>query len=314
MSVDFGTTAYPGTFPSLWRGEAKVLPGDFKLKQSFAEGVFIPRGIALQLDFANMEASVVKIAKVIAGGSTTAPRVKKNSLLQVGDFVMKVGKTNLACEVTAIDSSNASYDVLTLDEALTTLTVGDYLVEVDEPSDAVTGVTGVYTLAVGTKPAAGDKLSLDGVVYEYAAAEGDAVFAIGSDAKGAAANIEDAVSAQYDGVFSVVAKNGKIIFTQLVQGVGDIPALVVTPVPSTGTLAATIAETTEGVTPVSVEVSPKYVPDAIVVEPKTTKTNGFMTVVAAYDAIVLREVMPMPDIWLTGFSLKNNPSIKYIKQ
>lgn len=318
MSVVFNRVFIPGGMPVFWRGEAKVLPGDFKLKQTFAEGDLIRQGTPLQLDFANMEAAVVKVAKVLAGGSTTAPRVTKGTLLRAGDVVMKLGKGDISPVVVSVNTTNADYDVVTLSAAISGLTAGDFLQECSAYSDAAaeTTVQGVHTLTIGTKPAAGDKLSLDGVVYEFAAAEGDAVYAIGSDAKGAAANIEDAVSAQYDGVFSVVAKNGKIIFTQLVGGVGALPVLVVTPAPSTGTLAATIATTTEGVAAVgAVEASPLYVADAVVETTKKYETNGFQTVSAAYEVVILKEVAyPIPASWLEGFSLRSNHGIKYIKQ
>lgn len=127
-----------------------------------------------------------------------------------------------------------------------TIEAGTLFVEAAGASSIEAAVKGVHTLTIDTKPAAGDKLSLDGVVYEYAATEGAGVYAIGSDALEAASNIEDAVSAQYAGIFSVVANNGKLIFTQLTAGIGALPVLVVTPVAVTGTLAATITNTTEG--------------------------------------------------------------------
>lgn len=317
MSITFGSTKFPGRFPVFWRGETKVLPGDFKLKQEFAEGFLIPKGTSLQLDLANKEASVVKVARVVSGGTTTAPRVVKGTMFQGGETIMKVGKDDLTLTISSVNRSNADYDVVTLSGALTTLVAGDDIVEASAVSgEASAGTKGVYALTIGTKPAAGDKLSLDGVVYEYAAAEGDAVYAVGADAKAAAANIEDAVSAQYDGVFSVKAMNGKLIFTQLVAGVGAIPALVVTKVAETGTLVATIAQTTAGAAATGITGAvPVYAPDAVTSDDYTYKADGFQTVPVAYEALVLREVAyPLPDMWKTGYSLKNNPSIKYIKQ
>lgn len=317
MSITFGTTKFPGRFPVFWRGEAKVLPGDFKLKQAFAEDFLIPKGTSLQLDFANKEATVVKVAHVVAGGTTSAPRVAKGTLYQGGETVMKVGKTDVTVTISSVNRTNADYDVLTLSGAVSTLAAGDYIVEASAVSGtAAEGTKGVYILTIGTKPAAGDKLSLDGKEYEFAAAEGDSVFAVGADAKATAANIEDAVSAQYDGIFSVVAKNGKLTFTQLVGGVGAIPVLVVTPVAETGTLAATIAQTTAGVAASGIiEAAPLYAPDSVTSEDYTYKADGFQTVPVAFEALVLKEVAyPLPDMWKTGYSLKNNPSIKYIKQ
>lgn len=321
MGVSFDKTAFGGRAPKFY-GDPKILPGDFKVKQTLTEGSLIEKATPVQLDFAAKEVGIVKIAKVVAGGSTSAPHVAKTGhLFAVGDVLMKVGKTDASPTITAIDKTNASYDVLTLSAAIEGLTVDDLLQEATAYEAAGAGtaeVKGVYTLTIGTKPAADDKLSLDGVEYLFAAAEGDAVFAIGADAKAAAANIEDALSAQYDGVFSVVAKNGKLIFTQLVGGVGAIPALVVTPVAETGTLAATIATTTPGVAYVSgvaTPAAPKYVANAVVGEPKVYKADGFQTVNAAYEALVMAQNTVHDPAWLTaGMCLATNHSIKFIKQ
>ena len=46
-----------------------------------------------------------------------------------------------------------------------------------------------------------------------------------------------------------------------------------------------------------------------------TKANGFPTVSAAYGARILKDVAyPVPETWLQGYSMKNNPEIKYIRQ
>lgn len=129
MGIAFTKTKIPGDFPVFWRGEFKVLPGDYKLKQTFPEGTLLKKGTPVQIDFVNMECAVVKVAKVVDGGTTTAPRIVKGSLLQVGDTVAKVGKLDLSRTVSTIDKSNANYDVITLNGAMTTLTAGDFLQE-----------------------------------------------------------------------------------------------------------------------------------------------------------------------------------------
>src|SRR5664279_2429203 len=100
-TITFERTAVTGKIPAFY-GLPKKLPGSFKLKQTFATGTFIPKGTPIQLDFDLMEAGVVKLAKVLAGGTTTIPRVTKGSLLAVGDTVMKVGKTDLSVTVVSI--------------------------------------------------------------------------------------------------------------------------------------------------------------------------------------------------------------------
>lgn len=201
MGVTFDKTKIPGGFPVFWRGEFKVLPGGFKLKQTFPEGTLLRKSIPLQLDFENMEAGVVVVAKVLAGGTTTAPRVVKGSLLQVGTVVAKVGKVDLSRTVSAIDKSNSEYDVITLNGALTTLAEGDYIQESNEYNS-------------GTQ-----------------------------------------------------------------------------------------------------DSTPLYTADAVIETDVEYSAKGFQTVSAGYEGLILKEVAyPIPSDWLDGYSLKGNPSIKYIKQ
>ena len=58
------------------------------------------------------------------------------------------------------------------------------------------------------------------------------------------------------------------------------------------------------------------IPDAVIETTKEyTKANGFPTVSAAYGARILKDVAyPIPETWLQGYSMKNNPEIKYIRQ
>lgn len=58
------------------------------------------------------------------------------------------------------------------------------------------------------------------------------------------------------------------------------------------------------------------IPDAVIETTKEyTKANGFPTVSAAYGARILKDVAyPVPKTWLQGYSMKNNPEIKYIRQ
>ena len=121
MAIVFEKTKVKGGFPIFWRGEFAVLPGDFKLKGTYPEGTKIPKGTPIKLDFDNMECSICKSARVLSGGTTTAPHVKKGSMLQVGDAV-KVGESNST--VKSIDTKNADYDVITFAAAVTGATEG----------------------------------------------------------------------------------------------------------------------------------------------------------------------------------------------
>lgn len=206
MGVTFDKTKIPGGFPVFWRGEFKVLPGGFKLKQTFPEGTLLKKSTPLQLDFQNMEAGVVKVAEVLAGGTATKPRVVKGTLLQVGDTVMVLGKTDASTTVKLLDKSKSAYDVVELSASLGSLDEGVFIQE----STA------------------------------YVAAAGE---------------------------------------------VAESPA------------------------------NPLYEADSVIETDVEYSSKGFQTVSAGYEGLILKEVAyPIPSDWLNGYSLKGNPSIKYIKQ
>ena len=57
-------------------------------------------------------------------------------------------------------------------------------------------------------------------------------------------------------------------------------------------------------------------PDAVVERTKEhEKDMTFQTVSAGYDVVILKDVAyPIPAASLAGYCMKNNPSIKYIRQ
>ena len=93
MAIEFKKQAFSGKTPVIWRGECKILPGGFKPKQTFPVGTVLRRGLPIQVDFDDMSAGVVKIAKVLDGGTTSAARIGKGHLFVVGDKVQKLGTT-----------------------------------------------------------------------------------------------------------------------------------------------------------------------------------------------------------------------------
>lgn len=135
MAIEFKKQAFSGKTPVIWRGECKILPGGFKPKQTFPVGTVLRRGIPIQVDFEEMSAGVVKIAKVLDGGTTTDARVGKGHLFAVGDKVQKLG-TATSTTVSKIDTSNADYDVITFAAAITGLAAGDSIQESDGQSSA----------------------------------------------------------------------------------------------------------------------------------------------------------------------------------
>ena len=129
MSISFTEKAYSGRMRAIWR-EPKVLPGGFALAQTFPAGTLLKRGTLVNINPNLMKAGIVKIGKVLNGGTTTAPRVSKDNYLMPGDTVMKVGDTATAT-VASVDRSNQAYDVVTFTAAMNRLAEDDFIQEAD---------------------------------------------------------------------------------------------------------------------------------------------------------------------------------------
>lgn len=129
MAIEFKKTTYAGSLDAFWRTEVRMLPGGFDCSQSIPVGDVVPRGALVCADFDTMTATIVKVGRVVDGGTTTKPRVTKNNHFYAGDTVMKIGKKDAAVTVKSVDRSNPDYDVVEFSAALATLAKGDYLVE-----------------------------------------------------------------------------------------------------------------------------------------------------------------------------------------
>lgn len=139
MAIEFKKTSYAGNLDAFWRTEVRMLPGGFNCSQSIPVGDVIPRGALVCADFDTMTATIVKVGRVVDGGTTTLPRVTKNNHFYAGDTVMKIGKKDAAVTVKSVDRSNPDYDVVEFSAALATLAKGDYLVEaVKDTGDSAT--------------------------------------------------------------------------------------------------------------------------------------------------------------------------------
>lgn len=139
MAIEFKKTSYAGNLDAFWRTEVRMLPGGFNCSQSIPVGDVIPRGALVCADFDTMTATIVKVGRVVVGGTTTKPRVTKNNHFYAGDTVMKIGKKDAAVTVKSVDRSNPDYDVVEFSAALATLAKGDYLVEaVEDTGDSAT--------------------------------------------------------------------------------------------------------------------------------------------------------------------------------
>ena len=129
MAIEFKKTAIKGQSPEIWRGECKMLPGGFKPKNTISVGTVLHRGVLVEVNFEEMSAAVIKIAKVLSGGTTTKPRIAKGHLFAIGDVVTKNGDGSKTPTITAIDTTNEDYDTLTLSAAYTGLAGNDVIVE-----------------------------------------------------------------------------------------------------------------------------------------------------------------------------------------
>lgn len=129
MAIEFKKTAVKGHTPEIWRGECKMLPGGFKPKNNIATGTVLHRGVLVEVNFEEMSAAVIKVAKILAGGTTTKPRIAKGHLFAIGDVVTKNGDGSKTPTITAIDTTNADYDTLTLSGDYTGLVENDVIVE-----------------------------------------------------------------------------------------------------------------------------------------------------------------------------------------
>lgn len=165
MGVKFEGKSYAGNMPVFWRGEAKILPGGYKLLQTFPKGTVIPKGTPLHIVIGTLTAAVSKYAKVVSGGTTAKPRVPKGTLFQINDIVMKEGETT-GVTVSSIDTSNADYDVLTLSSAISGLVADDVLIEATATSSSAAKYEPNAVVGEDTEPLAGSDQDTVSAAYD----------------------------------------------------------------------------------------------------------------------------------------------------
>lgn len=105
---------------------------------------------------------VVKIATVTAdvAATDTSVKVGKFHNFKEGDFVM-LDEKGKAVKISKIDTSNKSYDVLTLDAALGVISAGTQVVEAKESSTDSSALKYVPLSVVGTGKRIEPKSNLD---------------------------------------------------------------------------------------------------------------------------------------------------------
>lgn len=86
---------------------------------------YVLAGTPVYVDYATRKAEIVKAIGILDGGTASAPRVSKFNHFLVGDIV---NDGAVGAKITAIDRTNAAYDTLTVNTALT-LVAGAALAE-----------------------------------------------------------------------------------------------------------------------------------------------------------------------------------------
>jgi hypothetical protein len=128
----FGVARESGTgTPPVWQGLTKditLAQGGFTLDVSnLVAGQVVPEGTPIKYNEADRTATVLNTAvmQANAGGSATAYRVNKGHGIQVGNYIATGATGGKAYAVTAIDTSNAAYDELTVGTSIGAATAGD---------------------------------------------------------------------------------------------------------------------------------------------------------------------------------------------
>ena len=106
-----------------------MLPGGFQPVQTIPVGEVVQRGAFIAVNFDAMSAAIVKVGKVLDGGTTSKPRVSKRNNFFAGDMVMKLGNNDAVATVKSVDRSNPDYDVVELSAAITGLAKDDFIQE-----------------------------------------------------------------------------------------------------------------------------------------------------------------------------------------
>lgn len=117
----------------VWQGIAKdiqLVQGGFLLDQTgIATDEIVPAGSPVVFNETNRTATVLRtgVVTAVAGGTATTYQVSKGNLLNVGDNIAIGAVGGKAYAITAIDTSNADYDSLTVGTSIGAAAVGDLI-------------------------------------------------------------------------------------------------------------------------------------------------------------------------------------------
>lgn len=151
--------------------------GGVSVKASELGGDYLNEGAVLSAPDAAGLCHVVKVATVVeeVAASGKAIKVAKGHNFVKGNVVM-VSEGSVAYEITAIDESNAAYDVVTVGTALGTISKGGYIVEAAAKSTGTDSALKYAPFAiVGTGKNFTPKSNLDTDAWVIAVTKGNAL-------------------------------------------------------------------------------------------------------------------------------------------
>lgn len=133
--MSMGLTRSVGTSPiPIWQGsgegDLQLAQGGFKLTDpGLPADTVIPAGTPMVYNEATRTAAILgtAVAQANAGATDTTYNVLKGHTLKVGNYLASGAPGGKAYAITAIDTSNATYDVITVGTTIGAVTAGDVL-------------------------------------------------------------------------------------------------------------------------------------------------------------------------------------------
>lgn len=149
----------------IWQKVLETVRGGFTLDTSgLTIGATIPAGTPVEYNEQTRKAKVLKTARVVTttGASPTQYQVEKGHDLKVGNYLGNKTTGSAAYAITAIDTSNANYDVVTVGTTIGAASEGDALY--------VSTATGASASALGITP--------NGLLYDDVEVSKDATISV----------------------------------------------------------------------------------------------------------------------------------------
>ena len=140
------------------------LAGGFNINDSdIDDGQYIPVLAPLAVDFKTRTAKVSKSVKAVEAINATTLKVQKGSFAKVN---MHLGNGDNGATITAIDTTNANYDTLTLSATIADVKAGDVLFEAKTNTGKVVKNPANFLNYARVKKEAGATVTALGQAYE----------------------------------------------------------------------------------------------------------------------------------------------------